>query len=258
MRTVGKDIAALNIRIVVIALLISAAVIVASNIERLPVSSHQVIVGSVIGSALAMGCSVNFVTVEKIVEAWLFSPFISMTLSILTYRVMERLLRAVPVFKAERIIRDLLLINGAVIAYNTGANELATALGPLVYSGVLTPLYAVTLGTVALWLGAVMLSWRVIETVGKGITSLDPFSGFCAQFSAGLCVLIFTTLGLPVSTTYCIIGGVIGVGLLKGVRTVRTDLLRRIVTSWVLAPTLTAMLAFSAGHLISESIRWRS
>ncbi len=51
------------------------------------------------------------------------------------------------------------------------------------------------LGAFFVFLGAVLLSNRVIETVGKGITALDPYSGFAAQLGAGSCVLLFTFLG---------------------------------------------------------------
>jgi PiT family inorganic phosphate transporter len=134
-----------------------------------------------------------------------------------------------------------------VIAYNTGANELATALAPVVYFGLLTPLQAGIVGTIFLWFGAMLLSSRVVETVGKGITSLDPFSGFSAQFGAGLSVLIFTTMGMPVSTTYCIIGGVTAVGMLKSTKTTKSPFLKKLFLSWVLTP----LIAFLLGYVVS-------
>jgi PiT family inorganic phosphate transporter len=164
---------------------------------------------------------------------------------------MELTLSKLPVFEIERYLRKLLLIAGMMIAYNTGANELATALGPIVYYGLLTPVQAALAGAFLIWLGAIMLSGRVIETVGKGITSLDAFSGFAAQFGAGVCVLIFTSLGMPVSTTYCVIGGIAGVGMLKGVGTVKTGLLKRILASWVLTPLTAFSVCYAIGLLIS-------
>lgn len=100
-------------------------------------------------------------------------------------------------------------------------------------------------GPFFVFLGAVLLSHRVIETIGKEITALDPYSGFAAQFGAGTCVLLFTSLGMPVSTTYCIIGGISGVGMLKGIRTVRFGLIRRMAISWVLTPLLASLICFA-------------
>jgi PiT family inorganic phosphate transporter len=84
----------------------------------------------------------------------------------------------------------------------------------------------------------------VIETVGKGITALDPYSGFAAQLGAGSCVLLFTFLGMPISTTYCIIGGISGVGMVKGMKTVRIDLIKKMAINWVLAPSIAFLSCF--------------
>ncbi len=239
MRTVGRELVVLNMEILSISLFVSALVIIIANWKRLPVSSHQAIIGSLVGSAFAFGSVVRLDTLIKIVESWILSPVGALVLAIIVYRVMEIAFRRLPVFKVESILRTLLILNGIIIAYNTGANELATALGAIVCYGILSPLQAAVMGTIMLWLGAFLLSERVVETVGKGITSLDAFSGFSAQFAAGISVFIFTTLGMPVSTTYCIIGGIIGVGILKGVGTIKSDLLKKIMLSWVATPILT-------------------
>jgi PiT family inorganic phosphate transporter len=124
----------------------------------------------------------------------------------------------------------------------------------VVYYGILTPIQAALIGTTLLWIGAFLLSERVIETVGKGITSLDAFSGFSAQFSAGISVLIFTTLGMPVSTTYCIIGGIVGVGVLKGIRTIKINLLKKILLSWVLTPLTTFAICYILAKVLARFV----
>jgi PiT family inorganic phosphate transporter len=250
MRTVGKELVSLNVEIVSISLLISSVAIVFSNWRRVPVSSHQAIVASLVGSGLAYGMSVDYGTLMKIVESWLISPLGAFFLSIVIYRLMEVTLSKLPPLKAEVILRYLLLMSGSVIAYNTGANELATALGPVVYFGLLTPLQAAIIGTALLWTGAYLLSGRVVEAIGKGITSLDPYSGFAAQFGAGLSVLLFTTLGMPVSTTYCIIGSITGVGMLKSTKTAKSPFLKNILLSWIITPVIALTLAFSVSILL--------
>ncbi|MEW6215177.1 MAG: inorganic phosphate transporter [Nitrospirota bacterium] len=140
---------------------------------------------------------------------------------------MEKTLSKLPLFRIERILRILLIISGMMIAYNIGANELVTILGPVIYFGLIGKMQASLIGSLFVFLGAFILSHRVIETIGKGITTLDPYSGFAAQFGAGSCVLLFTFLGMPISTTYCIIGGISGVGMLKGMKTVRIGLVKK-------------------------------
>jgi PiT family inorganic phosphate transporter len=249
MKTVGEDLVSLNIEIIGVSLIMSSLAIIMSNWKKLPVSSHQAIVSSLVGSGLAFGKNVDLNTLMKIVESWIISPVSALFLSILVYKVMERTLSKMPPLKTERYLRTLLLISGGIIAYNTGANELATALGPVVYFGLMSPLQAGIMGTVLLWFGAILLSIRVVETVGKGITSLDPFSGFAAQLGAGLSVFIFTFLGMPVSTTYCIIGSITGVGILKGIRTTKSPFLKKIFLSWILTPLTAFTLSYSISTL---------
>jgi PiT family inorganic phosphate transporter len=111
-------------------------------------------------------------------------------------------------------------------------------------------IYLFLIGSLMVFMGAILLSHRVIETVGKGITTLDPFSGFAAQFGAGCCVLFFTFLGMPVSTTYCIIGGITGVGLTKGIKTVKLSLLRKIALNFITAPSIAFIISYIVLKLI--------
>ena len=244
MKTVGKEILEINLYIVSISLLVSAILVIVSNWWRLPVSTHQVIIGSLTGSGVAFGVSINLDSLLKIVLSWAISPFGALLLSIILYRIMEKTLSKLPFFQIERILKVLLLISSVLIAYNTGANELATVLGPIIHSGLIDQGWASLMGSLFVLFGAVLISHRVIETIGKGITALDPYSGFAAQFGAGACVLLFTCLGMPVSTTYCIIGGISGVGISKGIGTVRIDLIKKIALSWLLTPLFSFLICF--------------
>jgi len=244
MKTVGKDLLEINLSILSIALSISALLIILSNWKKLPLSTHQVIIGSLTGSGVASGVDVNLVSLSKIVLSWIISPLVAFFFAFVLYRVMEKTLSRLPLFRIERILRVLLLVGGILIAYNTGANELATVLGPVIHSGLMGKMHLSLLGSLFVFFGAVILSQRVIETVGKGITTLDPYSGFAAQLGAGSCVLLFTSLGMPVSTTYCIIGGIGGVGISKGMETVRIGLVRKVIANWLLAPSLAFFMCF--------------
>ncbi len=244
MKTVGKDLLEVNPSMLSISLSVSAIFIILFNWKKLPLSTHQVIIGGLTGSGVASGVDVNAVSLLKIVSSWIVSPLTAFFFAFVIYQTMEKTLSRLPLFNIERILRALLLISGILIAYNTGANELATVLGPVIYSGLISKTPSFLLGAFFVFLGAVLLSNRVIETVGKGITALDPYSGFAAQLGAGSCVLLFTFLGMPISTTYCIIGGISGVGMVKGMKTVRTDLIKRMIFNWALAPSISFFSCF--------------
>jgi PiT family inorganic phosphate transporter len=244
MKTVGKDIVEVNLSIISISLSVAAVLIIVSNWKKLPLSTHQVIIGSLAGSGVASGAAVNFTAILDIIVSWILSPLIAFFSALFLYKAMEKTISKLSLFRIERILRALLVFSGILIAYNTGANELATILGPVIHSGLIEQIRASLIGSLFVFLGAVILSHRVIETIGKGITTLDPYSGFAAQFGAGICVLFFTFLGMPISTTYCVIGAISGVGMTKGMKTVRLDLIKKIMVNWVLAPSLAFLVSF--------------
>jgi PiT family inorganic phosphate transporter len=244
MSTVGKDLVAVSPAMLGPALGVSACLIIISNWKRIPLSTHQVIIGSLLGAGAALDAKPDYLRLSEVLISWAISPIVACLIGYVIYRAMERTISRFPVFRIERMLRVLLLLSGGLIAYNTGANELATVLGPVVHSGLSERIEASLGGSLLVFVGAYFISYRVVETVGKGITALDPYSGFAAQFGAGCCVLLFTFLGMPISTTYCIIGAISGVGLVKGVETVRAGLIKKILANWILAPSLAFILCY--------------
>ena len=127
----------------------------------------------------------------------------------------------------ENLFAYLQIISASFVAFAHGANDVANAIGPVdaVYeiarTGALqlqatTPTWLLALGGFGIVLGLATWGWRVIETVGKKITHLTPTRGFSAEFGAAITILIASKLGLPISTTHCIVGAVLGVGLARG------------------------------------------
>ncbi|MEM0022163.1 MAG: inorganic phosphate transporter [Archaeoglobaceae archaeon] len=250
MKTVGRDLVEVDVRISAISMVIAAIVIVFSNFRGFPVSSHQVIIGSLTGTAIAFGAQVSVETLLRIILSWIVSPLVAGVFAVTIFLLLEKLLRKHSLVAVNKILKLLLLFSAIVIAYNTGANELATAMAPVIYAKVFEPFTSAILGAFLLWLGAYVLSARVIETVCKGITALDPKSGLSAHLGAGIAVLGFTTLGMPVSTTYAMIGGIASVGFTKGVKAVRTETLKKIAVNWIFAPLLSFAISFLTTTLI--------
>ncbi|MEM1672208.1 MAG: inorganic phosphate transporter [Archaeoglobaceae archaeon] len=244
--TVGEKITTLNAQISSIALIVSALVVILSNFRGNPLSTHQVIVGGISGVAVAFGAPVSLKTLSEIILSWILSPILAGILAILIFYSLERILKA-PTLIVEKTLRHLMLCSAMLIAYNMGANELATAIAPLVATGIDRSI--AILGPFFLALGALALSRRIAETFCKKITTIDPKSGFSAQFAAGLSVYTFTVLGMPVSTTYSLVGGISAIGLSKGVRAIKIGKLREIILGWIFAP----VIAFVFGYVISKA-----
>ena len=75
------------------------------------------------------------------------------------------------------------------------------------------PLWVLTLGAVGFVLGILTLGERTILTVGSKITKLTPSRSFAVQLGTAISVLSSTVLGLAVSTSHCLVGSLIGIGL---------------------------------------------
>lgn len=237
MKTVGKDLVETSPWTTLSSLTISTLLILFSNFKKIPLSTHQVIIGSLIGAGVAHHLKVNWEAFLKVVLSWVVSPLVATLISFGLYLFLEKTLSKMPFLRLEKLLRIFLILSAGLISYNTGANELATVLGPVIHGGIYISLpFIFALASLMVFLGAFLLSYRVIETIGKGITSLDPFSGFAAQSGAGICIFIFTLLGMPISTTYCIVGAISGVGLTKGLKTVKLTLIKKIALNWFLAP----------------------
>lgn len=125
---------------------------------------------------------------------------------------------------AERPFGILVVLTAASVAFTQGANDVANAIGP--YSAIVELrnhgrvledqsmaewIVAIGAGGVAVGLSA--LGWRVIETVGSGITALDNSGAYAATLSTTAVVMLSTAMKIPVSTTTTLIGAVVGVGL---------------------------------------------
>jgi PiT family inorganic phosphate transporter len=86
----------------------------------------------------------------------------------------------------------------------------------------------------AIALGTLFGGWRIVKTMGQSITRLQPVGGFCAETGAATTIILATILKVPISTTHAITGSIIGVGMTRGVRSVRWIWGQRIVTAWIL------------------------
>lgn len=145
------------------------------------------------------------------------------------------------------------VFTAAAFAFSHGSNDIANALGPFVAildvlrtneisseSGV--PLAVMTTMGIALISGLWFIGRFVIKTVGSGLTEIHPASGFAAELSAAVVVMIASLLGLPVSSTHILIGAVLGVGIVN--RAANWNLMKPIGLAWVI--TLPAAAGISA------------
>jgi len=154
----------------------------------------------------------------------------------------------------ERVFKYLQILSACAVAFAHGANDVANAVGPMAAvweiatTGVLSPTVPVpplmlAIGGLGIVLGLATWGWRIIETLGRKITELTPTRGFSAEFGAACTILVASRLGMPISTTHCLVGAVMGVGLARGITSLNLKMLSRIFFSWILTIPIAALLA---------------
>lgn len=108
-----------------------------------------------------------------------------------------------------------------------GSNDVANAVGPWVASyqtfrtGVVeedsdTPIWILVVAGFLLGAGFWFMGHHIVKALGNKITQLSPTRGYAMELGAAITVLLASRLGLPVSTTQCLTGGVVGVALMNG------------------------------------------
>jgi len=151
-----------------------------------------------------------------------------------------------PYYQVEKMANPLQVLSAGFQAFSHGANDVANAIGPVaaivvviqtqkVEMQVAIPLWLLLLGGVGLAFGVYTWGHRVMETVGKKITSITPTRGFSAEFGTATTVLLCSRLGMPVSTTHVAVGNIVGVGLARGISAINLDVIKKIFSAWIIS-----------------------
>lgn len=153
----------------------------------------------------------------------------------------------------ERFFSRLQVLDACYLSFAHGANDVANAVGPMV--GVLqalkgnivakaaVPTWILAIGGIGIVAGLATYGYKVIESVGRKITEVTPTRGFAAEFGTATTVLLCSLMGLPISTTFVLVGAVMGVGFARGFGAIDMKVVRRIFTSWLITIPASALLA---------------
>jgi inorganic phosphate transporter, PiT family len=173
-------------------------------------------------------------------------------------KVLKRFVKESNPHNAEEIFRFIQIGTACYVALAQGANDVANAIGPLaviyllvktgnVGATVPVPVFLLVFGGIGIACGISMAGHRVMDTMGKKITALSNTRGFAVNFATATTVLVASKMGLPVSTTHAAVGGVMGIGLARGVEAINLSIVYKIMLYWVLtvpAAAVTSMVIF--------------
>ncbi len=154
----------------------------------------------------------------------------------------------------------IIVILALFYSFLNGANDRANAIATVTATKALTPMKAVVLASIFNLAGA-CTSTRVAETIGKGIVFVNALNHdvflkvlISGLLSAIIWVFICTRLGIPISVTHALVGGLMGAGISAG----GTHIIRwKILTDKVfLAIVFGPLWGFILGALIFAAVGW--
>ncbi|MEU0964124.1 inorganic phosphate transporter [Streptomyces sp. NPDC005917] len=227
----------------------------------LPSSSSHALMGGLIGATVAsagLGAVHGDVLVTKVLLPAVAAPVVAGIAAMLSTRLSYTLSRNAEAEATRKGYRAGQIASAGLVSLAHGTNDAQKTMGiitlALIAAGSIAPgsnppTWVILSAGLAIALGTYIGGWRIIRTMGKGLTDLQPQQGFAAQTSAATAILASSHLGFSLSTTHVVSGSVMGAGLGRKGGTVRWSTATRMVVAWVL--TLPAAAVVGA---IAESV----
>ncbi|KAK3305931.1 phosphate-repressible phosphate permease [Chaetomium strumarium] len=172
--------------------------------------------------------------------------------------------------KAEYMYSFLQIMTAATASFTHGANDISNAIGPYatVYQiwndGALpekgkaeVPIWILVFGGACLVIGIWTYSYNIMRNLGNRLTLQSPSRGFSMELGSAITVILATRLKLPISTTQCITGATVGVGLCSGTwRTVNWRMVAWIYLGWIITLPVTGIISGCLMGIIINAPRW--
>lgn len=222
----------------------------------LPTSSSHALIGGLIGAGVVKA---GFGVLEwgglgKTLEFIVASPVTGFASAFVLMSLLMRWLGRRSASRVNAHFRRLQLVSSSLVSLAHGSNDAQKTMGIvtalLVATGnirsFVVPLWVAVAANSAIAFGTLFGGWRIVRTMGFRITKLDPIHGFSAETTAAGVILGSSFLGIPVSTTHCVSGSIMGVGATRRLSAVRWGVARRIVWAWLITIPMSALMAGAA------------
>lgn len=220
----------------------------------LPSSSSHALFGGLIG-AVWVGAGAHGVNFDKVLEKVLIpavaSPVVAGVAALfatyLAYRITRRA-RQRSVTKGFRLGQ---VASASLVSLAHGTNDAQKTMGvitlTLISAGALPhdagpPLWVIASAGLAIGLGTYLGGWRIIRTMGKGLTEIKSPQGFAAETASTAVILSSAHLGFALSTTQVASGSILGAGVGRRLAQVRWGIAGRMVVAWMITLPAAALV----------------
>ncbi|MFB2598033.1 anion permease [Herbiconiux sp. P17] len=230
----------------------------------LPSSSSHALFGGLIGAAI-VGAGFGVVDystlVSKVILPALIAPVVAGLVAFTATRLAYAITR-MPASSAQSGVRGRFrygqIFSSSLVALAHGTNDAQKTMGVITLmliaaglqeSGTGPQAWVIVTCAVAIALGTYMGGWRIIRTLGAGLTDVKPAQGFAAETSTAATILASTHLGFALSTTQVASGSVIGSGLGRRGSSVRWRTAGRIGLGWAMTLPASAIVGALAAFV---------
>ncbi|THG32358.1 inorganic phosphate transporter [Naasia lichenicola] len=233
----------------------------------LPSSSSHALFGGLIGSALVgagIGAIDLGVVLSKVILPALFAPLIAGLAAFVATRIAYAITRRHDGRPDGRgVFRYGQVFSSSLVALAHGTNDAQKTMGVITLTliaagmqdqGSGPQLWVVAACAFAIAFGTYSGGWRIIKTLGTGLTAVKPAQGYSAETSTAATILASSHLGFALSTTQVASGSVIGSGLGRRGSSVRWSMAARIVLGWLITLPVSAAIGALAALVIGLGV----
>ncbi len=225
----------------------------------LPSSSSHALIGGLSGAGISYA-GFDVINTNKLfptMEFILLAPMLGLTIGALLMILVSWLFRRSRPRTVDRTFRVGQLISAGLYSIGHGGNDAQKTIGVIlavmIAGGQLgvdakgnlvdeIPFWIILASYGCMAFGTAIGGWRIVKTMGMGLTHLKPVGGFCAEVAGAITLFAATNFKIPVSTTHTITGAIIGVGSVTRLRSIRWGLASRIVWAWIFTIPMSALV----------------
>lgn len=223
-------------------MMLTAALVTAVNTWlKLPISTAQLAVFSIVGVGLAVNAPIAWEkTMLPLGITWVATPISGLILGFIFTKITGTLAKTLEKFK-----KYILLVACCYASFTLGANNSGLAVSVLYGSGTVNSLMlAGFIGGIVVGIGALTWGRPLLEKVGLHIVQLEINSAIGAQFGQATTAYIAALLGYPTSMNQAIVGGIAGAGLARGVKYIKVKAIKEIVVNWGISLIVAGSVSF--------------
>lgn len=230
----------------------------------LPSSSSHALVGGLVGAGVAGGITVHWSGVkDKVVLPSLIAPTLGFVGVLIITAILMHAFKGMNPRSGNTLFRRMQIVSGSWLSFSHGLNDAQKTMGVMMLaliaagnldpSTVNPPLWVKVSAALAMGLGTYAGGWKIIKTLGGKVVKMSPLQGFSVSMGGAAILTWAEHNGMPVSTTHCVTGCVLGAGSAKRLSSVRWTVVGEILTAWVMTLPMAALVGAAAYMLTAIS-----